>query len=403
MLNSTKIRQDFPLLSHNPDLAFLDSAASAQKPQAVLDAMHTFQVQDYANIHRGLYHLSQQATQAYENARATVASFLNAPSHDSIIFTRNTTEAINLVAQTWARANLKAGDGILLTQLEHHANIVPWQMLAEEKGLKIQVADIQDDGSLTPEDIQAAMTEKTRLVALTHMSNALGTIVPVADIVTLAHNHGAKVLVDGSQMVVHGPVDVQALQADFYCFTGHKLYGPTGIGALFVRPEIIVHMPPYQGGGDMIETVSFQQTTYAPPPARFEAGTPNITGAVGLAAAIDYIRSLDMTALQKHENTLTQQAIDELNLLDGVTLYGLSSPRASIISFNVQGAHHSDVATILDQCQVACRSGHHCAMPLMARLGVNGTVRASFGIYNTEADVRKLVTAVEKSGQMLHA
>jgi cysteine desulfurase/selenocysteine lyase len=401
MFDAAKIRQDFPLLVRHPNLSFLDSAASAQKPRAVLDTMESFQTHDYANIHRGLYALSQRATQAYEDARASVAGFINAPTADSIIFTRNTTEAINLVARSWAQANLQAGDAILLSQLEHHANIVPWQMLAEENSLEIQIADITEDGALLPEAIEAAMTEQTKLVAMTHMSNALGTIVPVADIIALSHARGAKVLVDGSQMVVHGPVDVQALQADFYCFTGHKLYGPTGIGALYVHPKILATMPPYQGGGDMVETVSFLKTTYAEPPARFEAGTPNITGAVGLQAAIGYMQQLNMPDLQQHETALTQQAIDGLSALKGVTLYGLAPPRSSIISFNIDGVHPSDVATLLDQCQVSCRSGHHCAMPLMTQLGVKGTVRASFAAYNTEKDVEKLVASIKKAREML--
>ncbi|MDD9912611.1 MAG: cysteine desulfurase [Alphaproteobacteria bacterium] len=402
MLSVQNARSLFPLFKAQPDLAFLDSAASAQKAQAVLDAMDEFQKHDYANIHRGLYGLSQRATQAYEDARATVASFINAPTTDSIIFTRNTTEAINLVAQTWVKQNLQKGDAILLTVLEHHANIVPWQMLAQEKGLDIIVADCCDDGSLPLENIQKAWQPNVKFVACTHMSNALGTILPAQEITKYAHQNGAKILLDGSQTVVHSSVDVQALNADFYAFTGHKLYGPTGIGALYVKPELLENMPPYQGGGDMIETVTLPMgTTYAPAPARFEAGTPNIVGAVGLAAAIKFIQQFDTTEIQQHEATLANTAIEKLQTLGSITIHGLAEPRASIVSFTVDGAHPHDIATILDECNVAVRTGHHCAMPLMERLGITGTIRASFAIYNTLQDVEKLVNGVKQAQKLL--
>ena len=400
--NAVAVRKDFPIFQTHPNLTFLDSAASAQKPQSVLDAMDNIQTQSYANIHRGLYQLSQEATQAYEDARAKVAQFIHAPTN-SIIFTRNSTESINLITQTWSRQNLQKGDGILITSLEHHANIVPWQMLAEEKDLNLHVVPCAEDGAVTLQDVQQAWKDDIKLVAISHMSNALGVILPVAEITSFAHSKGSKVVVDGSQYIVHGAVDVTALDADFYAFTGHKLYGPTGIGVLYGKEELLASMPPYQGGGDMIETVSFSGTTYAEAPAKFEAGTPNIVGAVGLGAAIDYLSRFNMADIQAHEDALTSSAIEQLSAIDGVHIYGTATPRASVVSFTLQNAHTHDVAAILDQCNVAVRTGHHCAMPLMEQYGISGTIRASFAMYNTMDDVTALVEAVQKAKTMLGA
>lgn len=390
------IRNTFPFVHEHPHLTFLDTAASAQKPQCVLEAMATFQQKSYANIHRGLYALSQHATAAYEDARHTVAQFLHAPKAENIIFTRNTTEAINLVAQTWAKANLNAGDSILLSQLEHHANIVPWHMLAQEKGLTLNVIPTDSQGNITVEHVKEALTPHTKLVAITHMSNALGTVVPVADIITLAHNHGAKVLIDGSQMVVHGTVDVAALDVDFYAFTGHKLYGPTGIGVLYGKTTLLENMPPYQGGGDMIETVTFDTITYAPPPARFEAGTPNIVGVIGLKAAIGFITHIDADHIKQHEAALLSAFKEGAAKQPGITLIGAPEHQASIQSFILDNIHPHDAATLFNEMAIALRAGHHCCMPLMAHLGVTGTLRASFSIYNTLDDVEKLLAAIPK-------
>ncbi|MFZ2620134.1 MAG: cysteine desulfurase [Alphaproteobacteria bacterium] len=396
------VRNQFAVFRNQPTLAFLDSAASAQKPDMVLDAVRAFEEGSYANIHRGLYALSQAATQAYEDARVTMQKFVNATKSESIIFTRNSTEGINLVAQTWAKANLKHGDAIMVTRLEHHANLVPWQLLAAEKGLEIVVAECDALGHVTLADIQAAWTPRVKLLAMTRMSNALGTVPPMAEAIAFARNNGAKVLVDASQSAVHSPTDVRALGCDFLVFTGHKLYGPAGIGVLYVKPELLADMPPYQGGGDMIERVVLPMgTTFAEAPARWEAGTPNITGAVGLAAAIRFVESLGgWCASMDEEAKLAATAREELLKL-GATIVGPRVSEAPIISFNLPNAHPHDVATILDQCGVAVRSGHHCCMPLMEKLSIAGTVRASFACYNTIADVEALVRAVAKAGKML--
>jgi cysteine desulfurase/selenocysteine lyase len=393
-LDVDQVRADFPILSrmvHGNRLVYLDSAASAQKPRAVIDSMSRFYEEDYANIHRGVHYLSQRATEAYENARAKVARFINADRADEIIFTRNATESINLVAQSWGRKNLNPGDEIVLTELEHHANIVPWQLLRAEKGFEIKVAPIDDTGQIRLDDMARLIGPRTRLVAVSHMSNALGTILPVREIVRMARGHGAAVLVDGCQAAAHRPIDVRALDVDFYVFSAHKLYGPTGIGVLYGKYALLDAMPPYQGGGDMIERVTFARTTFKEPPHRFEAGTPAIAEAVGLAAAIDYVAELGPSFVAAHEDDVLAYATERLSGIDGLTIHGKAAEKGSIISFTLEGAHAHDVATILDQQGIAVRAGHHCAHPLMDRLGVSATARASFALYSTRAEVDALV------------
>ncbi len=341
-----------------------------------------------------MHYLSQRATEAFENARAKIARFINAEKADEIIFTRNATEAINLVAQSWGRKNLSAGDEIVLTELEHHANIVPWQLLRAEKGFEIKVAPIDDTGQVRLEEMAKLIGPKTRLVAFTHMSNALGTILPVREIVRMARAQGATVLIDGCQAAAHRPVDVRALDADFYVFTGHKVYGPTGIGVLYGKYGVLDAMPPYQGGGDMIERVTFARTTFKAPPHRFEAGTPAIVEAVGLAAAIDYVAELGPSFVAAHEDDLLAYATDRLSEIEGLTLYGKAEEKGAILSFTMEGAHAHDVATILDQQGIAVRAGHHCAHPLMDRLGVAATARASLALYSTRAEIDALVDGI---------
>jgi cysteine desulfurase/selenocysteine lyase len=389
-----RARADFPILSrtvHGKTLVYLDSAASAQKPRAVIECMTRFYEEDYANIHRGVHYLSQRATDAFENSRAKVARFINAEKADEIVFTRNATEAINLVAQSWGRKNLGAGDEVILTELEHHANIVPWQMLRSEKGIEIKVAPIDESGQVRLDAFAALIGPRTRLVAVAHMSNALGTILPVREIARLAHAQGALVLVDGCQSIAHRAVDVRALDADFFVFSGHKLYGPTGIGVLYGKYKLLAAMPPYQGGGDMIDRVTFARTTFKEPPHRFEAGTPAIVEAVGLAAAIDYLSELGPSFIAAHEEDVLEYATQKLLAVDGLTLYGTAAEKGGILSFTMAGAHAHDVATILDQQGVAVRAGHHCAHPLMDRLGVSATARASLALYSTRGEIDALV------------
>ena len=394
-----RVRADFPILSrtvHGKPLTFLDSGASAQKPRAVIDAMARCYEAEYANIHRGVYELSAKATEAYEGARVRVQRFVNARSAAEIVFTKGTTEAINLVAASWGGAFLREGDEVVLSVLEHHANIVPWQLLRERTGIVLKVVPVDENGAFPLDAYAALLGPRTRLVALTHVSNALGTVLPVAEIVRIAHAQGSLVLVDGAQGIVHRPVDVQALDVDFYCFSGHKLYGPGGIGVLYGREALLAAMPPYQGGGDMIERVTFERTTFAPPPARFEAGTPPIAAAVGLHAALDYLAILDPAAVAAHEHDLLAHATERLGGLDGVRLYGTAPEKAAIVSFTMKGVHPHDVGTILDRAGVAVRVGHHCAQPLMDRLGIAGTVRASFGLYNTRADIDRLIDGLDE-------
>ena len=389
-----RVRADFPILArtvHGKPLAFLDSGASAQKPRAVIDAMARLYEAEYANIHRGVYELSARATEAYEGARARVQRFVNARSASEIVFTKGATEAINLVAASWGGTFLGEGDEVVLSVLEHHANIVPWQLLRERSGIVLKVVPIEDDGAFPLDAYEALVGPRTKLVALTHVSNVLGTVVPVAEVARIAHARGALVLVDGAQGIVHQPVDVQALDVDFYCFSGHKLYGPSGIGVLYGREALLAAMPPWQGGGDMIERVTFERTTFAPPPARFEAGTPPIAGTVGLHAAIDYLAALDPAALAAHEHDLLAYATERLGAFNSIRLYGTAPGKAAIVSFTMDGVHPHDVGTILDRAGVAVRVGHHCAQPLMDRFDIAGTVRASFGLYNTRADIDRLV------------
>ena len=392
--DADSVRADFPILSrtvHGKPLVFLDSGASAQKPRAVIDAISWCYEAEYANIHRGVYELSAKATKAYEGARARVQRFVNARSASEIVFTKGATEAINLVATSWGGAFLGEGDEVVLSVLEHHANIVPWQLLRERTGIVLKVVPTDERGDFPLDAYEALVGPRTKLVALTHVSNALGTVTPVDEIVRIAHDRGALVLLDGAQGIVHCPVDVQAMDVDFYCFSGHKLYGPSGIGVLFGKEALLAAMPPYQGGGDMIERVTFERTTFAPPPARFEAGTPPIAGAVGLHAAIDYVASFDPSAVAAHEHDLLTYATERLGALNNICLYGTAPGKAAIISFTMDDVHAHDVGTILDRAGVAVRVGHHCAQPLMDHFGIAGTVRASFGLYNSRADIDRMI------------
>lgn len=392
-----RYRGDFPILAqqvYDKPLVFLDSAASAQKPQCVIEALRYCYEHEYANIHRGVYWLSQKATEAYEEARVKVQHFINAASADEIVFTKGTTEAINLVASSYGGSALKAGDEIILSHLEHHANIVPWQLLRDRIGITIKVAPIDERGNFLLAEFEKLLGPRTRMVAVTHGSNALGTIPPVAEIIRLAHAQGAAVLLDGAQAVVHGTVDVQALDADFYAFSGHKLYGPSGIGVLYGKADLLNAMPPYQGGGDMIRRVTFERTEYADSPGRFEAGTPHIAGAYGLSAAIDYVSAIGMAAIARHEQELLAYATQRLQEINLLRLIGTADEKAGIISFELDGVHAHDIGTILDREGIAVRVGHHCAQPLMDRFDITGTVRASFGLYNNKADIDALVTAL---------
>ncbi|MCL4757721.1 MAG: cysteine desulfurase [Rhodocyclaceae bacterium] len=394
---------DFPILARpvrKRRLVYLDNAATTQKPAAVIEAEATFYRESNANIHRGVHWLSQRATELYDAARERVQHFMHAARPEEIVFTRGTTEAINLVAQAWVRPRLGPGDEILVTCMEHHSNIVPWQLVCEQTGATLKVVPVDERGQLELEALDALLGPRTRLFAFTHVSNALGTVNPVAELVRRAHAVGALALVDGAQAVAHQAVDVQALGCDFYAFSGHKLYGPTGIGALYGRFELLDAMGPWQGGGDMIRTVRFEGSTWADVPQRFEAGTPNIAGAVGLAAAIDYIESVGLEAIAVHEHALLAHATEALGAVSGVRLIGTAAHKAGILSFLVEGIHPHDLGTILDVEGVAIRAGHHCAMPLMNRFGIPGTARASFALYNDEADIAALVAAVRKAQQL---
>jgi len=398
-LDVETVRADFPILAravHGKPLTFLDSAASAQKPRQVIDTVREVYEQEYANIHRGVYYLSERATANFEAAREKVRAFLNAGDANEIVFTRGGTESINLVASSWGGKFVKEGDEILLSVMEHHSNIVPWQLLAERTGAVIKVAPIADDGSLLLDEYAKLLSPRTKMVAITHASNALGTITPVEDIIRLAHAQGAKVLLDGCQGAVHMPVDVQALDVDFYVITGHKLYGPSGTGALYGKADLLDAMPPYQGGGEMILRVSFDKTEYNTVPHKFEAGTPNIAGTIGLGAALDYVSALGLDRISAHEAGLLAYANERLAEIAKVRLFGTAPRKASILSFELEGVHSHDVGTILDREGVAVRSGHHCAQPVMDRFGITGTTRASFGMYNTEQDVDRLIAALSQ-------
>ena len=394
------VRADFPILDsqvRGKPLVFLDTAASAQKPQVVIVTISEFYEAHYANIHRGVYQLSAEATQRYEGARDTVQKFIGAADRREIVFVRNATEAINLVAHTWAEQNLESGDEILITALEHHANIVPWQMLGERKGVRLRVAPINAQGEVILEEFEKLISDRTRLVALTQVSNALGTILPLEQMIPMAHARGAKVLVDGAQAIPHMPVDITQMDADFYVFSGHKLLGPSGIGVLYGKHAILESMPPFLGGGDMIESVSFEKSTYAPPPARFEAGTPDIAGAVGLAAAMDYLQGIGVERVAQWEHQLLEQATAQLAEIDGLRMIGTASEKSAVVSFVLDGIHAHDVGTALDQAGVAVRVGHHCAQPVMEIFGVPATVRASFALYNTPDEIDRLTEALRET------
>jgi len=394
-----RIRRDFPILSttvRGKRLAFLDTAASAQRPAAVIDAVANYERYSHANVHRGVYELSQKATDAFEGARERVRQFLNAGSIREIIFTRGTTESINLVAQSWGRS-LQPGDEILISWMEHHANIVPWQMACERSGAVLRVVPIDRNGELDLQAYYRLLSPKTRLVAITQVSNSLGTVLPLRDIIAAARRNGSLVLVDGAQAVAHQRVDVRSLDCDFYAFSSHKLYGPTGIGVLWARESVLAEMPPWQGGGDMIRTVSFEKTTYNELPYRFEAGTPNISGAVGLAAAIDYLESLGIDKVHAHEQTLLHYATTAMRSISGLQIIGEAASKAGVISFTLEQVHPHDLGTILDSEGVAVRAGHHCAMPVMDFFGVPATARASFGCYTNREDVDQLIGALHRA------
>jgi len=394
-----RVRDDFPILAqriHGKPLVYLDNAATTQKPRAVIDALASFYATSYANVGRGVHTLTTRATEAYERARVTVQRFLGAPRAEEIVFVRGATEAINLVAQSWGRHNVNAGDEILITELEHHSNILPWQMLCAERGAHLRVVPVDDRGEVLLEELARRLTERTRLVAVAHISNALGTILPVREIADLAHAAGALLLVDGAQAVPHLEVDVQELGCDFYAFSGHKVYGPSGIGVLWGRRELLAAMPPWQGGGGMVMRVTFEKTTYQEPPHRFEAGTPFIEGAVALAAALDYVTGLGRSAIAAWEGELLTLLTERLAEIPEVRLIGTAPRKAAVVSFTLDGIHPHDVGTILDREGIAVRAGHHCAQPIMDRFGVPATTRASFGLYNTPEDVEALVTGLRR-------
>jgi cysteine desulfurase/selenocysteine lyase len=399
-IDPRRLRREFPIYDNNPGLVFLDSGASAQKPRQVIDGIAEFYRTDYANVHRGVYRLSARSTDRFEAAREKARAFLNAADEREIVFVRGATEAINLVAQSWGTANLRAGDEIVISDVEHHSNILPWQQLRDRLGLRLVVASTDETGEFDLARFEALLSPRTRLVAVTHISNVTGALFPVARIVQLARARGAKVLVDGCQAVPRLPVDVRALGCDFYVFSGHKAYGPTGTGVLYGRLDLLAAMPPWQTGGGTIAHVDYDHTEYQGPPHRFEAGTPDIAGAIGLAHAVDFIEGLGREAIHAHEAALTGYAVDRLSRLPGVQLVDGGQQRLSVISFNLDGVHPHDVGTVLDQHGVAVRVGHHCAQPLMDKLGLAGTVRASLGVYNDEADIDRLAAAIEACREM---
>jgi cysteine desulfurase / selenocysteine lyase len=399
-----KIRKDFPILDaqvHGKKLVFLDSAASAQKPRAVIDAMvHVMEAQ-YANVHRGLHYMSEKTSDAYEAVRDKVASLLNAASRDEIVFTRNATEAINLVAYSYGRSALQPGDAIVVSEMEHHANLVPWQILRDQHGVELRIAKITDAGELDFASLEEQFADgKVKLLAVTHMSNVLGSYTPAERLAAFAHERGAKILLDGSQAVVHRRIDVQAIDADFYVFSGHKLYGPTGIGVLYAKAELLEAMPPFLAGGDMIASVSYAKSSWARPPARFEAGTPAIIETIGLGAAIDYVQAIGFDAIAEHERFLTDHALTVLSDIEGLNILGRAQDRGGVISFTMEQAHAHDIATLLDRQGVAVRAGHHCAEPLMGRLGVSSTARASFGLYTLPEEIDVLASGLNRIKQV---
>ncbi len=402
--DAERVREDFPILHQEVNghpLVYLDNAATTQKPRAVIQALVDYYEQDNSNVHRGAHALADRATQKFEAARVKVADFINAPEARQVIWTRGTTESINLVAASWGRANLQAGDRVLVSAMEHHSNIVPWQLVAAEKGASVEPIPVTSDGTLDLAALEAMLDERVKLVACGHVSNALGTVNPVADVVRLAHAVGALVLIDGAQAVSHWPVDVQALDCDFYTFSAHKLFGPTGLGVLYGKRELLEAMPPYQGGGEMIETVSFAGTTFNQLPYKFEAGTPDIAGVIAFGAAIDYLNQLDRAGAAAHEQALLAYAEERARATSGIRLVGTSAHKTSVMSFLLEGAHPNDVGMLLDQQGVAVRTGNHCAQPIMEQFGIPGTVRASLAFYNTRADIDRLFEALEKVRQFL--
>jgi cysteine desulfurase/selenocysteine lyase len=397
--DAERVRADFPILQtkvRGHDLVYLDNAATSQKPKAVIEAITRYYERDNANIHRGVHYLSELATAEYEAARKNVQMFLNARHQEEIVFVRGATEAINLVAQTYGRANVSAGDEVVITALEHHSNIVPWQMLCEEKGAKLRVVPINDDGDLILEELDLLLGSRTKIVAVSQVSNALGTVNAIADIIQTAHARNIPVLVDGAQAAPRLTVDVQELGCDFYALSGHKVYGPTGIGVLYGKSDLLEAMPPYQGGGDMIRSVTFERTIYNKIPHKFEAGTPNMSGAAGLNAALKYLNHLGMDAIAAHEAELLSYATDAISKISGVRVIGTAKDRAGVLSFVMEGVHPHDIGTILDQEGIAIRTGHHCAQPVMERFGVDATARASFGLYNTKQEIDALVRGIYK-------
>lgn len=404
--NINKVREDFPILSrevYGKSLVYLDNAATTQKPLCVLDAMREEYLNVNANVHRGVHYLSQQATDLHEAAREKVRQFIHAQKTEEIVFTRGTTEAINLVASSFCESQMKEGDEVLVTEMEHHSNIVPWQLQAQKRGIVVRHLPITDDGRLVScDDIATYLTERTKLLSIAHVSNVLGTINPVADIIKIAHERGIPVLVDGAQSAPHLKIDVQAMDCDFFAFSGHKMYGPTGIGVLYGKEKWLEKLPPYQGGGEMIDKVTWERTTFERLPFKFEAGTPDYVATHGLAQAIDYINAIGLDVIEAHEQALTRYCMEQLQTIDGMKIYGPQSSIAkdAVVSFNVGNIHHLDLGTLLDRLGIAVRTGHHCAQPLMERLGIQGTVRASFALYNTKEEIDALVAGIRRVSQM---
>ena len=403
MYDIQKIRQDFPILSrevYGKPLIYLDNAATTQKPLSVLDAMRDEYLNVNANVHRGVHYLSQQATDLHEAAREKVRQFINARKTEEIVFTRGTTEAINLVASSFCESQMQAGDEVLVTEMEHHSNIVSWQLQAQKRGIVVRHLPITDDGRLDLSSLTSHLTSRTKLVSVAYVSNVLGTVNPVEEIIKIAHEHGIPVLVDGAQSAPHFKVDVQTMDCDFFAFSGHKMYGPTGIGVLYGKEEWLEKLPPYQGGGEMIDKVTWEKTTFERLPFKFEAGTPDYVATHGLAKAIEYIDAIGFEAIQQHEQELTCYCMEQLQTIDGMKIYGPAEGRDAVVSFNVGDIHHLDMGTLLDRLGIAVRTGHHCAQPLMDRLGISGTVRASFALYNTKEEIDALVAGIRRVSQM---
>jgi len=403
MYNINKVREDFPILQrevYGKPLVYLDNAATTQKPLCVLDAMREEYMNVNANVHRGVHYLSQQATDLHEAAREKVRQFINAEKTEEIVFTRGTTEAINLVASTFCESQMKAGDEVIVTDMEHHSNIVPWQLQSMKRGIIVKHLPITDDGQLELTPLSSLLTPRTKLISIAHVSNVLGTVNPVDEIVRIAHQHGIPVLVDGAQSAPHMQIDVRQLDCDFYAFSGHKMYGPTGIGVLYGKEEWLEKLPPYQGGGEMIDKVSWERTTFERLPFKFEAGTPDYVATHGLATAIDYLCSLGLENIEAHEHELTRYCMEQLKTIDGMRIFGEAEHKDAVVSFLVGDIHHLDMGTLLDRLGIAVRTGHHCAQPLMDRLGISGTVRASFALYNTKEEVDALVSGIRRVSQM---